>query len=296
MNRRLSIFGKSFGRRRIDATGVTCKEQVGENGKATAVQRPIFVFSSGWRTGSTLVQRILCSHPEIHIWGENHGVVGILQQAHEEIAGLQHLAERHTAEFERHGTNGWLAMMNPPQSCFSDGLRALLEMYLREPALQLGAIRWGFKEVRHGSGTARFLHRLYPEARFLFLVRHPADCLASARATGTPFLKKGLLADIGGATGFLEHWTQLAASFLEPWDDAVGMRLKYEDLVTSPEETIQRVGGFLDADPDAFDLGVLEVRRRGWLGRRPRLTGDDRRSLETEELWAVAGQYGYTNR
>ncbi len=128
-----------------------------KSARQSGIERPIFVFSAGWRTGSTLVQRILCSHPDIHIWGENHGVVGLLQQAYEEIAGLRSLAAQHTTEFEKHGSNGWLAMMNPPPSCFCDGIRALLELYLRQPALQLGAARWGFKEVRHGIGTARFL-------------------------------------------------------------------------------------------------------------------------------------------
>ena len=259
-----------------------------------ATDRPIFVLASGWRTGSTLVQRLLCSHSDIHIWGEHRGVILHLEQACNAIEDLQRVSEQHGAAFRKQGSNGWLAMMNPPDQHFRVGLRALLEAYYREPTLALGKSRWGFKEVRYPISTARFLHRLYPEARFLLLVRHPEDCLASARATRTLFLKKGLLAEIGGVGCFLDYWTRIAASFLEPWDDAVSLRIRYEDLVADPDQAIRQIGRLVDADPAGFDPGVFKVRRRGWLGRRPRLTSEDRAGMEMERLWEVAKEYGYS--
>ena len=256
-------------------------------------ERPIFVLASGWRTGSTLVQRLLCSHPDIHVWGENRGVILHLEQACNAIVNLQQVAEQHLADFHKRGSNGWLAMMNPPHQRFQSGVRALLEAYYREPALAFGKSRWGFKEVRYEMSTARFLHGLYPRARFILLVRHPEDCLASARATRTLLLKKGLLAEIGGVKCFLDCWMRIAASFLEPWDDEVSLRIRYEDMIAEPEEAIRRIGSLLDARPGEFDRSVFEVRRRGWLGRHPRLTSEDRASLEAEELWDVAKEYGY---
>ncbi len=44
-----------------------------------AVQ-PIFVLTSGWRSGSTLLQRIVVTDPKLLIWGEPLGDLGLIPQ------------------------------------------------------------------------------------------------------------------------------------------------------------------------------------------------------------------------
>lgn len=39
------------------------------------MDRPVFVLASAWRSGSTLVQRVLSSGPELFVWGESHGAL-----------------------------------------------------------------------------------------------------------------------------------------------------------------------------------------------------------------------------
>ncbi|QDU36692.1 hypothetical protein Mal4_09800 [Maioricimonas rarisocia] len=262
----------------------------------TMVENPVFVLGCGWRTGSTLLQRLLCSHPEIHIWGENHGMLHMLQQAAETVDGYEGVARKHLDAYQRSGTDAWIPMMNPAPECFESGLRALLDSYYGVPAVQFGKPRWGFKEVRYGADVAAFLQKLFPAARFLVIVRHPADCLASARATRTLFLKKGLLADVGGSDSFLRHWADLGRSFLHADAGAAMLRLRYEDIVSEPETALQLIGDFLDVNPDDLDRQVFEVRRRGWLGRDPRLTAEDRDALAQEWLWEVAGNFDYFPR
>lgn len=260
------------------------------------MERPIFVLGCGWRTGSTLLQRLLCSHPEVHIWGENRGIVSDLQHALQTIAGLERVSEKHRAEFEKHGSGGWIAMLNPPSEGFRSGLRMLLESYYRDPARELGKERWGFKEVRYDMSAVRFLRDLYPDSKFLLIVRHPADSLASARATQTMLLKKGLLAEIGGVEAFLRHWARLGSSFLESGDDPCLLTLRYEEMTSSPSDAIGRVAEFLSLQPAGFDRTVFDVRRRGWLEREPRLTAEDLESLRAEWLWSIARRYGYAPR
>jgi hypothetical protein len=184
-------------------------------------------------------------------------------------------------------------MLNPPAEGFRNGLRSLLESYYRDPARELGKTRWGFKEVRHDMAAVRFLRDLYPQSRFVLIIRDPADSLASARATQTMLLKKGLLAEIGGAETFLRHWARLGASFLESGDDPAVLRLHYEEMISSPSAAIERMGAFFDLEPAGLDRAVFEVRRRGWLEREPRLTAEDREALRAEWLWEVARRYGY---
>lgn len=247
----------------------------------------------GWRTGSTLLQRLLCTHPDIHIWGENCGLVRHLHQAAEAVAGFSHVAKQHRRNYQQQQANGWLAMMNPTPDYFHMGLRALLEAYYLDSAIEHGKRRWGFKEVRHEIDIAKFLHQLYPAAKFIFIIRHPARCLASAQATQTAFLKKGLLADVGGAEKFLEHWAAIATSFLCPLDKATMMRIRYEDLVENSFDLVREVGEFLDVDPGEIDRAVFSVRRRGWLEREPRLDDRSREALSADWLWDAARNYGY---
>src|SRR5690606_9444937 len=122
-----------------------------------------FVFGCGWRTGSTLLQRVLCSHPEVHIWGENRGLVTFLREAARTVAALEPASKQHQSEFQRRGTNAWIALLNPCNEQFRKGLKALLETYYGEPARHLGKCRWGFKEVRHDLTAAAFLRDLYPD-------------------------------------------------------------------------------------------------------------------------------------
>jgi hypothetical protein len=256
-------------------------------------ERPIFVCASGWRSGSTLVQRLLCSHDEIHVWGENRGLCSALQGLAEGLGDLQHASTHAAREFDALGTKAWIAMLNPPVNGFVTGLAALLAAYFGDPVKRMGKSRWGFKEVRHGADTVRFLHRVFPHAKFLLLVRDPRCCLASARATTVAGQTDGLLPEIGNASTFLEHWAGIAGSFLEPLEPDVAMSVRYEDIVAAPEAFIHRVADFVDVQPRAFSQTVFKVRRRGWLEEEPRLTDEDEAALARAPIWHVAQRYGY---
>jgi hypothetical protein len=260
------------------------------------MHRPIFICASGWRCGSTLLQRLLCSHPEVHIWGENRGICVELQRLYQQLVDLQPLSEHAGKEYKALGTNGWIAMLNPPLEEFSAGIGALIVRYFGEPVRAMGKSRWGFKEVRHGGATVEFLHRLFPDARFLLLVRDPWDCLASARATTVQGQTHGLLPEVGDAAAFLEHWARIAESFLQPWPSETALRMRYEDLLTMPERTVERLSEFLDVSHGGFSSKTFGVARRGWLEEDPRLTDSDRQSLSLSSVWSVARHYGYTPR
>ena len=49
-------------------------------------EAPIFVLASGWRTGSTLLQRILVTDPDVLLWGEPLGDLGLLSNIAEMLA------------------------------------------------------------------------------------------------------------------------------------------------------------------------------------------------------------------
>jgi hypothetical protein len=256
-------------------------------------ERPIFLLGAGWRTGSTLAQRLLCSHPEVVIWGENRGLLAHLDGALRVIEGLQPLSEAHRQKREDEGGRAWIAVLNPDLNDFEAGLRQLLLRYYAEPARRAGHSRWGFKEVRHELEQAQLLRRLFPAARFLLLVRHPEDCLASAR--GTMKEGRGLLKEVGGPEEFVSHWTRLAASFHAGASQPGNLLIRYEDMVAEPDRIIARIGEFLDLDASGFDRSVFEHRIGGWRSQ-PRLEAIDRELLRAPALWQTAERFGYAPR
>jgi len=255
--------------------------------------RPIFVFASGWRSGSTLLQRLLCTHPDVMIWGENRGLVGHLAEGLGAVESLQKWSERHRTLHAERGANAWIALLNPPVSELMHGLRDLLLRYYAAPSLEEGATRWGFKEVRYDASVAEFLHQLFPEARFLFLVRHPSDCLASAR--GTTLGRRGLLVQSGGPQAFVDQWLRIVNSFHDAAADLPHHLLLYEDLVAHPAAATSALARFLDLDEHGFDQRVLDHVERGY-EQPPRLDRADLRSLRTRRLWDTAARCGYEPR
>src|SRR5690606_895522 len=104
-------------------------------------------------------------------------------------------------------------------------LRSLYAPATRE----LGARRWGFKEVQHDAEVADFLTRLFPRGRVILLVRNPVDVIASMRS------RSWYHSDGGGPHGVLKVWSRNVQSFLDAGRSHLLVR--YEDLVARPEAT-----------------------------------------------------------
>ena len=143
---------------------------------------PIIVFAASWRTGSTLLQRILNASGEVFIWGEPT----FLPQA-------RALYERSRSYFEKVIGNrnkafnktvgNWIPVISPRPEQVTKALKLFFDELYGKETLAFGLKRWGFKEVRDDAvKNIIFLKKLYPHAKFLFLVRNPYDIYKSVKA------------------------------------------------------------------------------------------------------------------
>jgi hypothetical protein len=199
-------------------------------------EAPIFLLSTGHRTGSTLLQRILVTDPQVLIWGEPLG----------DMAPVCRIAEMMSAsiypwnleKWKKHNptsssiATSWISDLYPPAEDFRLALRGLFDRWLGDPARQLGFARWGFKEVRLGATEASLLHWLYPQAKFIVLSRHPYDCYRSVADSNWTFYHRYPDIRIDSAAGFARIWNQLALSWSELPADFPCFHIKYEDLTT----------------------------------------------------------------
>jgi hypothetical protein len=201
-------------------------------------ESPIFLLAAGWRSGSTLLQRILVTDPRVLLWGEPLGEMALVSTIAETLTrlstfpGLSENWAKNQGLFSSLATS-WIASLFPPGEDLRLGLVSLFDHWLGQPARERGFQRWGFKEVRLGGADAMLLHWLYPKAKFIFLSRNPYDCYKSLADSGWHHLyhcRPDVRVD--SAAGLARHWNRIVLSWSELPSDFPAFRIKYEDLIS----------------------------------------------------------------
>jgi hypothetical protein len=252
-------------------------------------EEPIFVLSTGWRTGSTLLQRILVTDPRLLMWGEPWGRMALIPKLTESLCAVaegwpppEYLIDSDTPDF----AVSWIANLFPPPSDLRAALRHLMNRWLGTPARTLGYGRWGFKEVRLSAADACLLRWLYPRGKFIILVRNPLDAYLSARLAQLWYRWPDL--PIYGPVAFARHWNRLAVSWLDVPEDFRPIIIKYEDLVSTDFDfrSLERSLGL------TLDAGRALSSRIGGSEKLERLTLRERQVV-IRETRAGMSVYGY---
>jgi hypothetical protein len=188
------------------------------------VPEPVFIICSV-RSGSTLLRMLLNAHPAIHAPHELH------------LGGLQvHAASKRTA------------------AAFTelDISSVELEHLLWDRVLHRALQRTGKQIVVEKTPNNALIHQrlvaCWPDARFLFLLRHPATVAASwedaheGRRGPDEVLSK-VLKSMRAVETARQHLP--------------GMTIRYEDLTANPASTTKQICGFLGIGWDPAMLDYL---------------------------------------
>ena len=260
-------------------------------------ETPIFVLSAGWRSGSTLLQRLVCSGKDVLIWGEPYDRSNLIQTLARSAAPFSESwpPEGYIKPSEDLDalSHQWTANLYPPASALRAAYRAFMIDLFAKPASELGAVRWGLKEVRFGYAEAAFLKSLFPNARFLFIRRRLPDAYLSYKgfngsmnwfadwpdkAVFTPF-------------AFARHWARLRRETEQAAQDTGGILIEYEALVAGQVD-IQQLSDYCDI---AIDDSILSNRVGSGKKEKagPKLTGLERLLLSCgtafERCWPATG-------
>jgi hypothetical protein len=204
---------------------------------STPEDAPVFILSAGWRSGSTLLQRLVMSDKRVLLWGEPYARSDLVRVLSESLRIF-------TAEYPRTDwfidqgfqtgsaelSDQWIANLYPPPPDLAAAHRAFFQRLYAEPVLARGYSRWGFKEVRLGIEQAVYLKWLYPGAKFLFLYRDPYKAYRSYRIW-RDWYYRWPQEPIFTPRQFGELWRSLVSGYLEGSQEIGGMLVKYEDLV-----------------------------------------------------------------
>ena len=228
--------------------------------------RPIFIFSAP-RSGSTLVQRVLATHPQVTTASEPWLLLPLLSPLYELPAAgardplIHDALEDFIAELPR-GQEDYRAA-------------------LREFALRLYGRAAG-DDVAYFVDKTPLYHMIideivaaFPDGRFLFLFRNPLSVLASC----VELFDQGRWEVARYHTALFQSFANLVPCAARHADRS--LTLRFEDLVTSGEAPWRAIVEYLELpwEPDMLErFSVLQL--RGRMGDR---TGTERYSALSAE-------------
>jgi len=209
---------------------------------------PVFIFSAGWRSGSTLIQRLIISSEEMIIWGEPFGRAGIIPRLAITLTAFDFnwpLNDFFDYNFDLLDlSNKWIANLSPSVDYLKKAHRELLRQWLAVPAKEkYGVSRWGLKEVRLTIDHARYLKWLFPNARFIFIYRNLFDAYRSWKGNPWGDIWPGYFT--WSPIVFARHWRLLLEGYLQGYKEVDGIMIKFEDLVSNKinlNEIVNHIG------------------------------------------------------
>jgi tetratricopeptide (TPR) repeat protein len=216
------------------------KARIGELPRSSILSElPVFIVGMP-RTGTSLVEQILASHPLVSAGGERGDIFAVADTL------------RTDADRDRQ-------IPAALETLSQDRLKELATTYLEQiKALSHGCTRFTDKTPLHGI-QAGFISQLLPASRLIICHRNPLDaCLSIYFHRFNAFHGYARRLDELGA--FYREYYRLMAH----WSDTLDLKIlnvRYEDLVSAPETQIRAIVDFCGLDWDDNCLSFHENRR-----------------------------------
>jgi hypothetical protein len=220
---------------------------------------PVFVVGAP-RSGTTLLAAMLDAHPSLDCGPESRFFAQYRHVARSDRRALLDPARWPDVALEfvvslenqghpvhelyglsREDVASWLAKRPP-------SLAALLESLTAQRAERNAKARWVEKTPRHLT-KARVIRATWPEARIVRIVRDPRDVALSL--SRVPFASDSVVSNLVR----IDRDDRASRPFFAT--DQRSFTLRYEDLVTEPEQELARLCGFLG---EPFEAAMIERR------------------------------------
>lgn len=204
----------------------TAGAEAGGDGEASESGPPIFIVGCP-RSGTSLLRRILDSHPAISCGPESRF-----------LWGLKSIEDRNWTTLVGFGLSAdeWHA-----------NVRAMFEAFHLRYAERQGKSRWADKSPDYAL-ILDYIDVLYPRAQIVHIVRDPRDVIDAWRRFYGP-------RSVVRAARSWVRYVGAAHRYAERQVDGKMIELHYEDLVRRPEETL---GSLLAWLGEPWDDRVLE--------------------------------------
>jgi len=189
----------------------------------------IFIISQP-RSGSTLLQRVLSGHSEVVASSEPWLMLNPVYGRRE--AGVW---AEYGADWAVQGVNEFLEHYTDGPKVYDDGIRAFAKT-VYDNALKKGGGTWFIDKTPRYILIVEDLIRLFPQAKFIFLLRNPLSVLAS-------IVNTQIAHDLTTLERFAHELLDGPGAILDGMD-ALGERaivVRYEEFVQSPEQYTKEI-------------------------------------------------------
>lgn len=200
--------------------------------------KPVFIFAATWRSGSTLLQRMVLSGRDILVWGEPYARSNLIDNMLLQFAPFSNeypkadfLSLSSSSDYE----DGWTANLFPPVADLVSAHQAWFVRLFEEPAMKHGWKRWGIKEVRLSGAHAAYLKILFPNCKIVFLYRSPYEAWKSYRQWRRWFWRWPDY-KVRSCYVFCHIWRSQVESFLSWAEKLDAMIVSYDDIVRAGAE------------------------------------------------------------
>ena len=238
-------------------TGVAQLERICPAPTGSDDDAPIFLLSAGWRSGSTLLQRLVMSDSQVMIWGEPYDECGVIQALASSTQAFRPNWPPEDYYYDGRPPNSlagdWIANLFPSAENLHAAHRAFFERLFATTCKQSGANRWGIKEVRLGVEHCAYLRWLYPRARFVLLYRNPLDAYRSYSRYGRSWYDTFPHQTMFTPRQFGQHWKALMTGFLREADELDALLIPYEELINGGQ-LLTKLENYLDISIDRHVL------------------------------------------
>jgi hypothetical protein len=240
-------------------------------------QRLVFLISTP-RAGSTLLMRILNATSQIWSRPESHLIPPLAHlgfwETVEKAPFDQLQAQQATREFVRDLPGG--------EADYYAACRAYLDtLYGRMLETATGGERYFLEKTPANALVLPFLQKVYPNARYIVLTRHPAAIFSS-------YAQSFFDGDYEAAVRFnpvISRYVPAMARFLRE-KAAPTLQVSYEGVAAAPEEQLRKISEFLDIP---FEPEALNYKRKAvaeGLGDPIGVAQHDRPVTTSIEKWA----------
>lgn len=211
-------------------------------------EQPVFLLSAGWRSGSTLLQRMIMEHnQDVLLWGEPFAHSAIPERMLGQLRAFTpdwplkafFLSELTADRI----SDAWSANLYPDVDDLLEAHRNFFRTLYAAPATRVGHKSWGFKAVRSGIEHAAYFRVLFPECKIIFLYRNPYDAYLSYRSWDSGWFMSWPDHLVSTPHDFGRCWAALTRGYLEGCETVDGVLIRYEDL-DKPED-VARLQAYL---------------------------------------------------
>ncbi|NNE18880.1 MAG: sulfotransferase [Myxococcales bacterium] len=237
----------------------------------------VFVISPP-RAGSTLLQRMMGAHAEVFTHPEPHLISPIAHLGVYDNVDKAPYDHINAAE----ATKAFIQELPGGEQDYLDALRAYTDtLYGR--MLSTSESSYFLDKTPANALVLPFLQRLYPDAKYVVLTRHPLAVFSS-------YANSFFDGDWHGAHAFnpiLERYVPAMAAFLRERPVPL-LHVAYEDVVTEPAPQLERIFAFLglENDPDAVEYGKAAPAKSG-MGDPITVDREDRPVADKIDKWAA---------